>query len=300
MQLVFCGTGWLPIVDAIRVRLPTGASIRVRDLTRPLVEEVCDADVLVPSNAHLDATVINACPRLKLIQQSAAGYELIDVGAARARGIPVCNVPGANADAMAQTSLLLMLALARRLPEAQRSFAEARVGVPLGRELNGKVLGVVGLGRSGSRMADAARALGMQVISVGSTSGPDAWAAFWRSVDVISLHCPLNEKTRGLLNDAVFAQVKPGVLLVNCARAAIVDRGALERALDAGVVGGVGLDVHWEEPWNPAEPLYARPNVVALPHIGGSTEESFARLADGVAANIRRLMANEPLLNRVD
>lgn len=299
MQLVFCGTGWLSIVDAIRARLPSGATIRVRDMARALVDDVREANVLVPSNARLDAAVIATPPDLRLVQQSAVGYELIDLPAARRRGVPVCNAPGTNADSVAQAALLLILALARRLPVARRMLAEARIGVPLGVELSDKTLGIVGLGRSGSRLAGAARALGMSVVSVRSTSTPAEIESLLRVSDFVSIHCPLTPATRGLFDDAAFARMKPGARLVNCARAAIVDRAALQRALETGRLAGAGLDVHWDEPWDPRDPLFARDDVVALPHVAGSTEESFARIADVVAENVRRLMAGEPLLNRV-
>lgn len=299
MRLVFCGTGWLPIVDFIRARLPPGASLRVRDPTRPLPEELRDAEVIVPSNAVIDAAAIAAPRDLRLVQQSAAGYDLIDLAAARARGVPVCNAPGANADAVAELALLLVLALARRIRPAGRTFAEGRIGVPLGRELRGRVLGIVGLGRSGSALARRAEALGMEVVAVRSSSTRAELDALLARADVVSLHCPLSAATRGLLDDAAFARMKPGALLVNCARAAIVDRGALERALAAGRLGGVALDVHWSEPWDPADPLYAREEVLALPHLGSSTEEAFAALADIVADNVARIMRGEAPLHRV-
>jgi len=299
IDVVFCGTGWLPMVDAVRERLPEGAAIRLRDYDRPLAAEVAAAHVILPSNAPIDAEAIAAATDLRLIQQPAVGVDVVDLDAARARGVPVCNAPGANADSVAQAALLLILALARRLPEARRSFAEARLGVPLGRELTGKVLGVVGLGRSGSRLARAGEALGMEVVGVRSTSSRAELEALLARADFVSLHCPLTPATRGLLGHAEFSLMKPGACVVNCARGAIVGREALESALASGRLGGAGLDVFWQEPWNPADPLFARDDVVTLPHVGGSTVEVFARVADVVAENIRRVMAGEPLLNRV-
>jgi phosphoglycerate dehydrogenase-like enzyme len=299
LEIVFCGTGWLPMVDAVRSRLPEGASLRVRDYVRPLPEEVAGAHVILPSNAHIDAEAIAAARDLRLIQQPAVGVEVVDLEAARGRGVPVCNAPGANADALAQNALLLILALARRLPEARRAFAERRIGVPLGRELTGKVLGVIGLGKSGSRLAVAAEALGMEVVGVRSTSSREELDALLARADFISLHLPLTPATRGLLGEAELALVKPGACVVNCARGPIIDRDALESALASGRLGGAGLDVFWEEPWDPDDPLFARDDVVTLPHVGGSTVEVFARVADLVAENIRRLMAGEELLHRI-
>jgi phosphoglycerate dehydrogenase-like enzyme len=299
LDVVFCGTGWLPMVDAVRERLPEGATLRVRDHVRPLAEEVASAHVILPSNGHIDAEAIRAAGDLRLIQQPAVGVDVVDLEAARARGVPVCNSPGANADALAQNALLLILSLARRVPEARHAFAERRIGVPLGRELTGKVLGVIGLGKSGSRLAVAAEALGMEVIGVRSTSSRADLEALLARSDFISLHLPLRPATRGLLGEAEFALMKPDACLVNCARGPIVEREALEAALAGGCLGGAGLDVFWQEPWDPDDPLFARDDVVTLPHIGGSTVEVFARVADLVAENIRRLIAGEALLNRI-
>jgi phosphoglycerate dehydrogenase-like enzyme len=158
---------------------------------------------------------------------------------------------------------------------------------------------VIGLGKSGSRLAVAAEALGMEVVGVRSTSSREELDALLARADFISLHLPLTPATRGLLGEAELALVKPGACVVNCARGPIIDRDALESALASGRLGGAGLDVFWEEPWDPDDPLFARDDVVTLPHVGGSTVEVFARVADLVAENIRRLMAGEELLHRI-
>lgn len=299
IDIVFCGTGWLPMVDAVRERLPDGAAVRVRDYGRPIAEEVREAHVILPSNGHIDGDAIRGARNLRLIQQPAVGVDVVDLAAARERGVPVCNAPGANADALAQNALLLMLALARRLKEAGRAFAERRVGVPLGRELNGKVLGIVGLGKSGSRLAVAAEALGMEVVGVRSGSSREDLEALLSRADFVSLHLPLRPETRGLIGEAELALMKPDAYLVNCARGPIIVREALETALAEGRLGGAGLDVFWQEPWDPDEPLFRRDDVITLPHLGGSTVEVFGVVAGLVAENIRRMMAGEELLNRV-
>jgi phosphoglycerate dehydrogenase-like enzyme len=299
LDLLFCGTGWLPMIGEIRARLPVGARIRGRDLSRTLEEDTRGAHVLLPSNTRIGAEVMAASASLRLIQQPAVGVEGIDLVAARARGIPVCNAPGSNSAALAEAALLLILALARKLPEAQRVFREPRIGVPLGVELEGKRLGVVGMGRSGTRLAQAAQALGMEVEGLTSRSGRPALHSLLEWADVISLHCPLTPETRGLLGPTEFARMKPGAFLINCARGGMIDRPAFEAALESGRLGGAGLDVFWEEPWDPTDPLFRRENVVTLPHIGGSTVEVFSRVADLVVENIRRLLEGQPLLHQV-
>jgi len=293
MRVVFCGTGWLPIVDAIRERAPAAADIVVRDPDRPIREQLADAEVILPSNCRIDRAAIDAPANLRLIQQPAAGIDGVDLAAARDRGVPVCNAPGMNHHAVADTALLLMLALARRLKVAARAFAAGELGVPLGVELRGKTLGVIGLGRSGAALARAAEAIGMRVLGVRSSSPPHELETLLRESDFISLHCPLTGETRGLIDDDAFARMKSGAYLVNCARGPIIDRAALERALEADKLGGVGLDTFWREPWDPDDPLYSRDEVVTLPHVGGSTVETFARIAEVVAENLARILRGD-------
>jgi phosphoglycerate dehydrogenase-like enzyme len=299
MRLLFCGSGWLPMIDRVAARLPEGSSIERWDLTTPLVEVVRDIDVLLPSNAHITADVIAAAAKLRLIQQPAAGTEGIDKPAAAARDIPVCNAPGTNHVSVAELALYLLLALARRAPVAARRFAAREVGAPLGIELAGKTLGIIGMGRSGTALADRARALGMTVIALRRGATAADRHAFFSACDAVSIHCPLTPETRGLVGAEALARMKPGAFLINVARGGVIDRGALVEALAAGRLGGVGLDVHWHEPPDPADPLYLDPRVVALPHVAGSTEEAFARIADVVVENLRRIVAGEPLLHRV-
>lgn len=299
MRLLFCGSGWLPIVDMIAARLPAGAAIATWDRRGPLADAVAEIDVLLPSNAAITPEVVSRASRLRLIQQPAAGSEHIDRTVAAARGIPICNAPGTNHVSVAETALYLLLALARRAPLAARAFADRQVGVPLGIELTGKTLGVIGMGRTGTAVAERARGLGMTVIELGRGATAGDRTAFLAACDAISIHCPLTPQTRGLIDAAAFAAMRPGALVVNVARGGVIDRAALVAALAGGRLGGVGLDVHWDEPPDPADPLYADPRVVALPHLGGSSVEAFGRIADVVMDNLGRLARGEPLRHRV-
>jgi len=299
VRVLFSGSGWLTFVDILTREMPPGSDMQLWDRAQPLERAIAEAEVLLPSNAAITAKVIEAGTSLRLIQQPAAGTENIDLAAARARGIPVCNAPGASQNAVAEMALFLMLALVRRLPAAVAAFAAARIGEPIGRELRGKRLGIVGLGRSGSALARLAEGIGMTVGSVGSRRSEAEWDELLSASDIVSIHCPLTPKTRGLLDDHAFARMKPGALLINCARGPVVDRAALERALDSGRLGGAGLDVFWDEPWDPADPLYRRPDVVVMPHVGGSTEETMRAVARIVATNMERVLRGEELLHRV-
>lgn len=297
MKVLFCGSGWLDVVPMIANAIRDAgvdANVVIRD-ARPLLEQVGDVDVLLPSNAPLTAELIAAAEHLQLIQQPASGYEWIDLAAARARKIPVCNAPGVNADAVAQATLLLLLALARRFREAQRTFAAATIGSPAGMDLAGKTIAIVGVGRTGARVRDAVAALGMQVIAVGR--GRAEFLAAIARAEVVTLHAPVTDQTRGMFNDEAFAALKPGAILLNLARGALIDRSALDRAVDK--LGGLGLDVFWEEPWDASDPLYARDNVVVLPHIAGSTREAFAGIAGIVAANVAAIAHGTPLVHRI-
>jgi phosphoglycerate dehydrogenase-like enzyme len=303
LRVLYCGTGWLDAVPLYAEALAAAgldAAVSIADPSVALAEQLAEVDVALPSNAPFGAHEFAAAPRLRLVQQPASGFEGIDLAAARERGVPVCNAPGANADSVAQAALLLLLSLARRVQAARQAFARGRIGGPVGLELTGRTLGIVGLGRSGARLAEVAGALGMRAEGVRRADGRAGLLALLARADAVSLHCPLDERTRGMIDDEAFATMRPGALLVNVARGGIVDRGALERALAGGRLGGVGLDVFWREPWDARDPLFARDDVVTLPHVAGSTREAFARVGAVLARNARAVLAGEPLVHRVD
>jgi phosphoglycerate dehydrogenase-like enzyme len=228
----------------------------------------------------------------------------VDLDAARARGIAVRNVPGENAQAVAELGVFLMLALARRLPVHKRSFEARVVGDPPGTELSGKTLGIVGLGASGRALARLAGALGMTVIATRRTPGPEdglAWVGgpeelprLLEQADYVSLHVPSSAETRHMIGREEFQRMKPTAFLVNLGRGELVERNALLEALRARQIAGAGLDVYWQEPPDPADPLFSLDNVVATPHLGGVTGEAMARIADRVAAILREHLLGEP------
>jgi phosphoglycerate dehydrogenase-like enzyme len=165
----------------------------------------------------------------------------------------------------------------------------------VGLELLGRRLGIVGLGRSGSHLARIVRGLGMEVLAVRRASSGDELLDVLGRADFVSLHCPLTQATRGLFDEARLSAMRRGSFLINTARAPIVDRPALEAALDRGHLAGYGADVHWEEPPDPEDPLLERPNVVALPHVAGATRQSLDRIVEVVVDNIGRIeRGNEP------
>jgi D-3-phosphoglycerate dehydrogenase len=253
--------------------------------------------LILRGDARVTADDVAAASRLRVIGRSGVGVDKVDVEAARARGIPVVVTPGANARAVAEGALTLALALLKRLPELGTAVRErdwdARDRLEL-RDAVGATLGVVGYGRIGRELADLARALGMHVLAhdpiVDEAATP--LNALFENADVVSLHAPLTDETCGIVGPELLGRAKPGLLLVNTARGALVSSlDDLLAALESGRLGGVGLDVFDEEPPDPSHPLFAHPRVVATPHALGLTlgarEAVFRAMAEGVAAVLR-------------
>jgi phosphoglycerate dehydrogenase-like enzyme len=253
--------------------------------------------LIVRGDTDVTADDLAAGPKLRVLGRSGVGVDRVDVDAARARGIPVVVTPGANARAVAEGALTLALALLKRLPELGAAVHardwEARDRLEL-RDAAGATAGVVGYGRIGREFADLARAIGMHVLAhdplVDEASTP--LDALFENADVVSLHVPLTAETRGLVGPELLARAKPGLVLVNTARGALVtSHDDLLAALEDGRLGGVGLDVFEEEPPDPTHPLFAHPRVVVTPHALGQTagarEAVFRAMAEGVAAVLR-------------
>lgn len=268
-----------------------------------------DSDVLWHVLKPCTAAMIETAPRLGLIQKIGVGVNTIDLEAAQARGIPVCNLPGTNARAVAELTLALMLATLRRLPQFDASLRSGTWSDPLLQdglgELGGRIVGLVGYGAIPRLLAPVLVALGCRVIYTARMPHEDALGA-WRSLDallaeadVVSLHLPLTPETAELIDAAALARMKPGAILINTARGGLVDQAALTDALRDGRLAGAGLDVFAQEPPDFADPLFRLANVVLAPHIAWLTTGTFDRSFTLAAENCRRLQAGEPLLHRV-
>ena len=249
----------------------------------------------VIAGGKLPGDVIRAGKRLKIIANYGAGYDSVDIAAAAQCGIPVTNIPETVTDATAELAIGLMLAVSRRIGEMnlrlrkEPSTGLFGMGRYMGNTLQGRTLGIIGCGRIGKRVAEIAKALGMRVI-VHSRHEVErlcnaALPELLSTADVISLHCPLTNETRHLLDSAAFAQMKPGAVVINTARGGVIDHDALLEALKNGHLAGAGLDVFPEEPKIP-EALLRLDHVVCTPHVGSNTAHTREVMLRACAAQI--------------
>jgi phosphoglycerate dehydrogenase-like enzyme len=274
-----------------------------------LAELLPETDALWHVLKRCTGEMIASAPKLKLIQKIGVGVNTIDLEAAKARGIPVCNLPGTNSRAVAELTLALMLATLRRLPlfdAALRrgTWSDPKMQDGIG-ELGGRVVGLVGYGAIPRLLAPVLIALGCRLIYTTRQPLGDALGE-WRPLeallaesDVVSLHLPLTAETEALIDRTALTRMKPGAILINTARGELVDQAALVDALRSGRLAAAGLDVFAQEPPDPAGALFTLPNVVLTPHIAWLTTGTFDRSVTLAAENCRRLAAGEALLHRV-
>lgn len=278
---------------------------RGADREDELIRRIRNADVVVNIRAHARflAAVIGASPRLRLISVWGTGTDHIDLAACRARGVAVVSTPGVNAHAVAEHTIALMLAVARRIPAMDAAVRSGQWPRAMLMQLEGKTLGIVGLGAIGRRVAELAKPFGMTILA--STLGEDAGRSavagarhvptetLLRESDIVSLHLRLSERTLGYLDRARLALMRPGAFLINTARAGLVERDALLDALRDGRIGGAGLDVFHEEPLPDGDPLLALPNVVLTPHNAGTTPEVVEAGLRQAVANVRHFLGRQ-------
>ena len=248
------------------------------------------ADAMLAGGEVLSASVLADAPRLRVIARTGVGYDCVDLVAATRRGIPVTITPGTNQGSVAEQTFALLLALARNVHGNDRTIRAGGWDRTLVRPLRGTTLGLLGLGRIGRAVAVRARAFEMRVIACDPLPpGPFEaeldidrvpFEAVLREADVLSLHLPLTEETRGLIHAGTIARMKPGAILINTARGGLVVERDLHDALVSGHLAGAGLDVLQDEPPPPGHPLLRLPNVVFSPHIGGIDAKGMADMAE--------------------
>ena len=268
------------------------------------------APVVLTNKTRLHRAELEQLPDLRYVGVLATGHDVVDAAEASARGITVCNVPAYSTPSVAQATIAMMLELTNHVAlhaaaacegrwTASGEFCHWEQPMP---ELAGRVLGVVGLGRIGQAVARTGAALGMEVIAVSSKPAPPAGLllelveleALFERAHVVTLHCPLTESTRGMVDARRLARMRPDALLINTARGALVDEPALDRALREERIGGAALDVLAVEPPPADHPLLSAPRCLVTPHVAWATRASRGRLLDVATDNVRAYLAGKP------
>lgn len=294
---------WL---DTRRVSDPDALAARIRDERFAML--VVEADFVFED-------MLAECPSLAFVGVCRASVSHVDVGAATDCGVLVVNAPGRNARAVAEHALALMLALARRIPEAHRFAASGEWRNPAagyadmrGIELGGRTLGIIGLGAAGSQLARICAAVGMRVMAYDPFANPDVegvalvdnLAALAAESDFVSAHAPATPETAGMIDAGFIARMKRGAYIINCADAAVLDLPAVVDALASGRIAGAAFDVFETHPIAPDSPLLALDNAILTPHIGGATEETVARHSAMMADDMLRFVRGIKPVNLVN
>lgn len=302
-----------PVPDDLRAiaeeELPPGFALVIAGAGRDeVLRRATEADFLLAATSRVDEELLHAAPRLRLIQHQGVGYNNIDLGACARAGVPVALTPEGTTVGVAEHTILLILALYKRLREADAAVRAGQWPVWSLRsrsfELAGKTLGLVGFGRIGREVARRARAFDATIVYYDPIRPPAEVEARLEAVsltlddmlgraDIVSLHLPLAPETRGIIGERELGLMRPGAILINTARGPLVDEGALARALTARRLAGAGLDVFEHEPPAPGNPLLALDNVVLTPHISAGTADAFRAKMRAAFANMARVAAGE-------
>lgn len=276
-----------------------------------VVQRLEDADIVMTNKTPITAKLLDACPTIKLVCVLATGYNVVDCDAARARGIPVCNVPDYATNAVAQFTFSLLLELCNRVGHHDTLVHQ---GVWTScpsfcfwdtpqTELAGKTLGIIGFGRIGRAVGRIAKAMGMEVLAYNRSRHPEGEAigkyvdldTLLSQSDVISLHCPLTAENRGLVNADFLSKTKDGAILLNTARGGLLDELAVADALCSGKLGGAAVDVVSREPILENNPLLTAPNCIITPHMAWAPVQARQRILDCTVASIQGFLNGLPV-----
>ena len=300
---------------AVQAFSERGIEVCVRPGLAPenLAEIIGDYEGLVVRSAtKVTPDLLAQASRLKVVGRAGTGVDNVDINAATKRGIVVMNTPHGNSVTAAEHTIAMMCALARRIPQADRSTRKGswERGRFMGVELRDKTLGVVGCGTIGAIVATLAQGLKMRVVAFDPYLAPDRAASLGVTLatmdellgeaDVITMHVPLTDETRGIVDAEALAKTRPGVRIVNCARGGLVVESALMSAIESGHVAGAALDVFEEEPAQEDNPLFARDEVIATPHLGASTIEAQENVAVQIAEQMAEYLLTGTVLNAVN
>jgi len=301
-----------------RIEAATDLSLTRIDKTRPFADvretlatchaiQIDSARSDIPGHLLVERSLLSHCPKLLIVSASGAGYDTVDVAACTEAGIIAVNQSGGNRESVAEHTLGMMLSLIKRIAETDKLMRESRIERRMdfmGNELHGRTIGIIGIGQTGSRVAELCRGLfAMTVLAFDPYVDAEAMAAYGArktslsellgASDFVSLHCPLDATTKGMIGAGELAQMKPGAYLVSTARGGIHDEHALFAALSSGRLAGAGLDVWQEEPPPANHPLLALNNVIASPHTAGVTHQARHRLAEMAAEQLIAIFRGE-------
>lgn len=267
------------------------------------IQRAKDADVIMIANMPLTGDVIRACKRLRFIDVAFTGVDHVDLAAAKEMGVAVSNAAGYSTQAVAELTLCMMLSLLRNVPQVDARCRQGKTKDGLvGRELAGKTVGIVGTGAIGLRVAQLCKAFGCRVIAYAprpkeAAQGLVEYVSLEELLsqsDIVSLHCPLNDSSRHLINKERIAMMKTSAFLINAARGPVVDSAALADALNNGAIAGAGIDVFEDEPpLDPSHPLLHSKNTIVTPHVAFASQESMVARAQIVFDNILRWAAGK-------
>ena len=300
-----------PRTDLIKSLAPADVEVTLVDLDLPEEEKkaLCrDADAIISS--QISTEVLGQCPKVKLIQTLSAGFDRLDIQAIGEMGIPICNNGGANAIAVSEQTIALMIAVSKKTMlhwdtvHRQRQWKGALAGLEIF-EITNKTVGIVGLGRIGKQVAQRLKGfetttIYYDIVDIPTdvqerlNARPVDFDELIHESDIVSLHVPLNRRTRGMISDRELAMMKPTAYVINACRGPVIDERALYDALKSNQIAGAGLDVLEVEPTPVDNPLLDLDNVVITPHMAGTSYETDLRAADFAYSNILRVLAGEP------
>ena len=270
-----------------------------------LIRRTGDSDIAIIANNPYPARVVKGAPNLKMLDVAFTGIDHVALDACREKGVMVCNAAGYSTQCVAELAIGLTVSCLRQMPACETATRTGGVGGPLrGREIAGRTVGIVGTGAIGIRTAQLFLAFGAKVIAYSRTVKPEVEAMgvtyvsleeLMERSDIVSLHVPNNDQTKGMISRDLLAKMQPTAILINVARGAIVDNEALAEALNKGIIAGAGIDVFDMEPPIPADyPLLQAKNTVLTPHGAFATDESMLRRAEIVFQNVRAYLAGQP------